>query len=242
MPNREMMHRVASRILMETNSTGQSFASLTTALAGTNNDLVFTAVAPGTAGNSITVRYVDPGAASQALSVSVASSAITVNLATDSGSVITTTANDVIGAIYASAPAAALVGVARAAANDGTGLVIALSATALAGGGASALTSSACDGQGYDAVTFNLHIGAVMAAGLTYKITECDTVGGSYTDAPATAVVDDALPAAINTTLRVAYVGSKQFTKLVVTPTGLTDLTITVSLSRSDHQPAPNPT
>ena len=236
-----MMHRIASRLLLATNATGESFASLTTALTGANNDLVFTALVAGDDGNLITIAYVDPAGNDQVLGVVVTGTDIVVNLATGGAGAITSTANDIIGKIYATAAASALVDVTRAAANTGAGVVTALAQTPLAGGDEAIITSAACDGQGYDAVTLNLHIGAVLEAGLTYKVTECDTIGGSYTDAPATAVVDDAPTPAINTTLRVAYVGSKQFTKLVVTPTGETSITITASLSRADHQPAPNP-
>lgn len=109
-------------------------AVLTTALVGANNDLVFTAVKVGTVGNAITVAYVDPGAASQALGVVVAGNAITVNLATDAGSLITSTASEILAALEASAAAMALISVALAAGNDGTGVVTALVATALATG------------------------------------------------------------------------------------------------------------
>ena len=60
-------------------------AALTTALSGSNNDLVYTAVQSGLGGNDITVRYVNPGTASAALSASVSAKAITVNLATGTG-------------------------------------------------------------------------------------------------------------------------------------------------------------
>lgn len=111
-----------------------AYSSLTTALAGTNNDLTFTAKRKGVAGDSIRVRYVDPGAPDAALSVVVAGTDITVNLATDGTSVITTTAADIAAAIAASLDANALVGVANAGGNDGTGLVIALAYTPLSGG------------------------------------------------------------------------------------------------------------
>jgi hypothetical protein len=115
-------------------------ASLTTALAGANNDLVYTARLAGAAGNGITVRYVDPAANNAALSVSVAGQAITVNLATGAGGAITSTAAQVKTAVDASAAAAALVSVANAAANNGTGVVTALAATPLAGGADTAAT------------------------------------------------------------------------------------------------------
>ena len=109
-------------------------ATLTTALTGSDNDLKFTAVTAGPDGNSITITYVDPGAPSAALSVSVVGTAITVNLATNGSSVITSTASLVLAAVAASTPASALVSVAIAPANTGAGVVTALASTPLAGG------------------------------------------------------------------------------------------------------------
>lgn len=112
-------------------------ATLTTALAGTNNDLTYNAQAKGLSGNSIRVRYVVAGA-STPLTVSVSSNDITVNVATSAGSAATSTANDVKAAVKASAPATALVSVTGAATSvapdDGTGVVTALSFTNLANG------------------------------------------------------------------------------------------------------------
>lgn len=112
-------------------------ASLTTALADTNNDLKYTHVASPAnyaTGNTVRVRYVDPAANSAVLGVVVAGKDITVNLATSAIGAITSTAAQVKAAIDASAPAAALVTVANAAGNDGTGVVTALAYTNLAGG------------------------------------------------------------------------------------------------------------
>jgi len=53
----------------------------------------------GVGGNNITVKYVDPGFPSQDLSVSVAGMAITVDLATDGGGVLTSTASEVAAVI-----------------------------------------------------------------------------------------------------------------------------------------------
>ena len=108
-------------------------ASLTTALTGTNNDLVYTAKDTSLDGNNITVRYVDPAANSQTLYVKVDGQAITVNLATNGGGTITSTAAQVAAAIAAHPLANALVSVANAGGNDGTGVVTALSATNLSG-------------------------------------------------------------------------------------------------------------
>lgn len=107
-------------------------ATLSTNLTGSNNDLTFTAVTAGTAANSITVSYVDPGT-DGAISVGVIGNAITVTLAYGS-SAITSTGATVRTALNASTAAAALISTALKAANDGTGLVTALSATPLAGG------------------------------------------------------------------------------------------------------------
>lgn len=111
-------------------------AALSTNLTGTNNDLTFTAVTAGAGGNSVTVSYVDPAGNDQALAISVLGSAITASLATGSGGEITTTAAQLKTAIEASVPASALVTVANKTGNDGTGVVTALAATALAGGAA----------------------------------------------------------------------------------------------------------
>jgi hypothetical protein len=106
-------------------------ASLTTALAGANNDLTFTARVKGASVAS--VRYVVAGN-NTALSVAVAGQAITVNVATDGGGAATSTADNVRDAINKDAAASAILRAERAAANDGTGVVAALAATPLAGG------------------------------------------------------------------------------------------------------------
>jgi len=108
-------------------------ASLTTALAGANNDLVFTAKKGGTWGNSIQVEYIDPGGTTATLSVVVSGFLITVNLARVA-SAISTIASDISTAIAASRDASDMVTVANSGADTGAGLVIALSATNLSGG------------------------------------------------------------------------------------------------------------
>lgn len=110
-----------------------AFATLATALTGTNNDLTYTAVTRGVAGNAITVAYVDPGGVTSTLSVAVVGSAITVTLGR-AGSAIVSTAAQVRTAVLANAAAAALVGVVNTGGNDGTGVVTALAPTNLATG------------------------------------------------------------------------------------------------------------
>lgn len=107
-------------------------ASLTTALAGANNDLVFTAKSVGVGGNSITVSYVDPEAETATESVSVVGSSIVVTLRSVSSTL--STAAQVTAAIEADDDADALVSVANSGGDTGAGVVIALEATALSGG------------------------------------------------------------------------------------------------------------
>lgn len=112
----------------------QRYAKLTTAMAGSNNDLQFVAKNAGSAGNNIRVRIVVAGA-STALSVSVSSNDITINSATSAGSAATSTAAQVRTAVLASSPAMALLGsVENATGNDGTGVVAAFAFTNLSGG------------------------------------------------------------------------------------------------------------
>lgn len=108
-------------------------ATLTTNLTGTNNDLKYTAKDRGTGGNAITVAYVVAGV-STALSVSVTGNAITVNVATNGSSAAVSTAAQIAAAVTAHATAGGLVQVANATGNDGTGVVTAMTATALTGG------------------------------------------------------------------------------------------------------------
>lgn len=73
-------------------------STLTTSLTGANNDMVFTAKRKGTYGDGITVAYVNPATPSAALSVAVVDKAITVNLATDAGTVQVETATVIAAA------------------------------------------------------------------------------------------------------------------------------------------------
>jgi len=121
-------------------ATSSVAATLSTNLTGTNNDLDYTAVTAGSGGNSITIAYVNPGVETATESVSVSVKAITVTLRSVSS--VLSTATQVKAAIDASAAAAALVTVANKAANDGTGAVIALTATALTGGSSTLSTAT----------------------------------------------------------------------------------------------------
>lgn len=114
-------------------------ATATVNPAGDDNGLNFTAREYGEGGNEITITYVDPGAASQALAVSVAGKAITVSLATDESADIASTAAEVKAAIEANGQAAELVTVVimtadSGTADDGSGVVTAMSTVALSNG------------------------------------------------------------------------------------------------------------
>lgn len=113
-------------------------AALTTAMAGANNDLVFTSKVVGTVGNSTRVRIVVSGNGT-ALSVSVSGADITVNSATDGGGLATSTASEVKAALDASTPAKALISTALATGNSGAGVVAAFAFTNLTGGADSVL-------------------------------------------------------------------------------------------------------
>lgn len=107
-------------------------ATLTTAMTGANNDLVFTAKTKGALAPSITL--VNPGTANATLAVTVVGRAITVSLATGANSAISSTAALVKAGIEATPAAHALVGIAHANGNNGTGLVTALATAPLTGG------------------------------------------------------------------------------------------------------------
>jgi hypothetical protein len=112
---------------------GSVAATLTTALTGLNNDIVFTAAIVGEGGNAYIMTYADSGI-DQVFAIVVTNTGIVITLATSHTDVITTTANDIVAAINVNASARVLMSAALAAGNDGTGLVTALTATHLSGG------------------------------------------------------------------------------------------------------------
>lgn len=101
---------------------------VTTAMAGADNDITLTARSHKAA----TITLVDPPGNNAALSVSVTGTDITVNLATDGASAITTTATQLVAAINASTAAAGLVKAAVKSGDSGAGVVTALASTAIA--------------------------------------------------------------------------------------------------------------
>ena len=92
--------------------------------------LTITADSAGIAGNEISIRLRNPGANSATLSVSLSDKAITVNLATDSSGIITSTPALIKTALDANTAIAALVAVT----SGGTGVVKPTATTRLSGG------------------------------------------------------------------------------------------------------------
>ena len=113
---------------------GSVAATLATGVVGNNNAITWTARDKGSVGNNYTVTMVDPPGNNAALGVVVNGNDITVNLATDGASAVTSTAAQVIAAIQASAAANALVTVANTGASTGAGVVTAVAQTHLADG------------------------------------------------------------------------------------------------------------
>ena len=125
--------RAACAVELRTANFAALYASLSTALVGDNNDLVFTAKTSGVVGNSITITLVDPGAVGDE-SCAVVGTDITVTLGNSAVPAIDTTAAVLKALIEATPAAHALVSVTHKAGNNGTGIVTALAKTALAGG------------------------------------------------------------------------------------------------------------
>lgn len=123
-----------------------AYATLTTALAGTNNDLVYTAKIDGSVGALISVEYIDPGGVNKSLDIDVDGLAIKAWLATDAVGAITTTGDLLKAAIAAHPVASNLVEVTDAGSNDGSGVLTAMAAAYLSGT-ASAATSYATVAQ-----------------------------------------------------------------------------------------------
>lgn len=142
--NEELSIEANGRDIVVTLATGDPVAAaLTTALAGDDNDVTFTAVETGADGNNITVAYVDPEANDSGANVVVDGTDIVINLGTDDEGEILTTATHIVNLITQSSAASALVTAELATENDGTGVVIAMTETGLADGAAHAVTSTA---------------------------------------------------------------------------------------------------
>jgi len=101
-----------------------------TAMAGANNDINVIARAAGV--SPLTIAFVVAGL-STPLSIAKVADAITVNVATNGAGAAISTAAQVVAAINADAVAKEFIVAELQAGNDGTGIVAAFGATALAG-------------------------------------------------------------------------------------------------------------
>ena len=137
----ELAHKAVSAVTLNAGVK----ASLATGTEVGNNAITWTAVQPGTDGNSITVALIDPSADDAALSVSVTDTDILVNLATGPSGTITSTAAQVIAAIEASAAASTLVTVANTGASTGASAVVAAAEANLTSGATSGGASYTLD-------------------------------------------------------------------------------------------------
>lgn len=180
---------------------GSVTASLSTNLTGTNNDLTYTSVRGGTAGNATTIAYINSGIASDALAVSVSGTAISVNLGLGAGTSQVETATvaetvpgtltagnatvTVTGAGITGSPLAVSVAVAT---NDSEATVagkirVALAATSAitalytVGGSTTAVSLTEIVANGNDA-TLNIAIANGTCAGLTTAATSANTTAG----------------------------------------------------------------
>ncbi len=127
------------------------------------DQITWTARAPGTAGNAITVTLVASGT-STPLSVEVAGQSITVHLATDGGGQPMSTAAAVVAAVTAHAGASAI----ASASSINTGVVEAVAATNLAGGQDPQDTlkiSATSEGAWGDGLSVKVSDGTLDAAG-----------------------------------------------------------------------------
>ena len=85
---------------------------------------------------------------------------------------------------------------------------------------ASTVTGPAIDLANFASNSIVFEPGVITDGTHTPKVTECDTVGGSYTDVAAGDLDGTLAALASNTLQSVGYIGTKRFLKLVVTVTG----------------------
>ena len=101
-----------------------------------NSSIIWSSVADGTPGNFISVAYINPGVPNSALSLVRDGAKITVNLATNAGSAITTTAAQIIAAVIAvgNEAVAEIITTILPTGETGLGVVGAVALTNLSGG------------------------------------------------------------------------------------------------------------
>jgi len=138
--------------------------------------ILLTAKTAGFAGNDLSVILKDPAGADQALSVEYDDGVITVWLATDGGSAITSTANLVIAAINADVTVSELVFAETGSGSDGTGVCVAVGDTPLLAGADDATVLGAANGTGSDGTGLVPETGTTLLAGGTAQNVVCTYV------------------------------------------------------------------
>lgn len=138
---------------------GNATASLDVGVVGDNNAITIDALLAGSGGNGISLTFTVPELGGQSISITRVDTAISVALGTGDAGVSNTTATDLIAAINGSEVANDLIFMSNTGASDGTGIVGALGATALAGGKDAATVT----GAEYNALVNKVN--AILAAG-----------------------------------------------------------------------------
>jgi hypothetical protein len=163
-------------------------ATLETAMTGDDNDLVFTAKQAGPIGNDYSIEFLAGSGTTQALKVSTVDNLKYTVLLARAADAISSTANQVIAALEAYAPFAALMDVELAEGDDGTGIVTAFAEADLTGGGDNfAITTTSAeivDLINTDAI-FKPHFTAELAddydgEGLSTALAEDAFTGGTF--------------------------------------------------------------
>jgi len=134
-PIRNVNMGVIGLVCTAPNTVAAAIAKLDVGVVADNNAITVTANASGVPGNNLAVLFKDPRTNSSALAVSISSSVITVSLATDAAGIITSTADQVIAAIAASAQASLMITASNTSTSTGVGVMTATSKAGYLAGG-----------------------------------------------------------------------------------------------------------
>jgi hypothetical protein len=197
-------------------------ASVTTAMTGANNDITITALEAGTVGNGYSVELLAGSGTTQSLLVSTVDNLkFSVRLAR-AANAISSTATQVVAALNAYLPFAALMEAEVKEGDTGAGVVTALAETSLTGGGDNYATTST---YGDIIASINApnspaapHLSAAAVAEydtdtLAAALAEASLTGG--TDGTFVPIVGSALSAAGQVTVR--NIGKSKYIGLVTT-------------------------
>jgi hypothetical protein len=102
-------------------------------------------------------------------------------------------------------------------------------------------TSAAIDLQGFNSACAVVSTGAVAGSGdYTASLTECDTLGGTYTAVAASDLLGEFIATlAADSVYKVGYVGNKRFIKAVVTKNSGTSIIAGVTIIKGNASSAP---